>query len=58
MLLKTRPGLYAELEAAIRATHPYELPAIQALPTAPAEPGRFITDQVRRCAGRPMSTGS
>ena len=36
VLFKTRPGLYAELEAAIRAIHPYELPAVHALPTAAA----------------------
>lgn len=31
LLLKTRAALYAPLEAAIRAAHPYELPAIHAL---------------------------
>ena len=36
LLLKTRAECYAELEAAIRAMHPYELPAIHALPTAMA----------------------
>jgi periplasmic divalent cation tolerance protein len=34
LLLKTRATLYARLEAAIRAAHPYELPAIHALPLA------------------------
>jgi len=32
MLIKTRSELYAEVEAAIRALHPYELPEIIALP--------------------------
>jgi periplasmic divalent cation tolerance protein len=36
LLFKTRAGCYAELEAAIRALHPYELPAIHALPAAQA----------------------
>lgn len=36
VLFKTRAGLYAELESAIRAIHPYELPAIHALPTVQA----------------------
>lgn len=31
LLIKTRDGLYAEVEAAIRATHPYELPEIIAV---------------------------
>jgi len=33
LLFKTRAELYADLEAAIRAAHPYELPAIHAVPT-------------------------
>ena len=36
VLFKTRAELYAELEAAIRAIHPYELPAIHALSTVQA----------------------
>lgn len=32
VLIKTRAALYGELEAAIRATHPYELPEIIAVP--------------------------
>ena len=36
LLFKTRAALYGELEAAIRAIHPYELPAIHAVPTASA----------------------
>lgn len=32
LLIKTRAALYAEVEAAIRETHPYELPEIVAVP--------------------------
>ncbi|HXF66246.1 MAG TPA: divalent-cation tolerance protein CutA [Burkholderiales bacterium] len=32
VLIKTRAALYEELEAAIRAAHPYELPEIVAVP--------------------------
>jgi periplasmic divalent cation tolerance protein len=32
MLIKTTPERYSELESAIRAGHPYELPEIIALP--------------------------
>lgn len=32
LLIKTRGALYAEVEAAIIATHPYELPEIVAVP--------------------------
>lgn len=38
VLAKTVRARYAEVEAAIRARHPYELPAIHALPTVAAEP--------------------
>ena len=34
MLIKTARDRYAELEAAIRAAHPYELPEIIAVPLA------------------------
>ena len=36
LLFKTRAELYAGLEAALRALHPYELPAIHGVPTARA----------------------
>ena len=36
VLFKTRTVLHAALEAAIRAAHPYELPAIHGLPVAQA----------------------
>lgn len=32
VLIKTSTGRYAEVEAAIRASHPYELPEIVAVP--------------------------
>lgn len=36
VLFKTRAECYDELQAAIRAVHPYELPAIHAVATAQA----------------------
>lgn len=36
LLLKTHAGGYAALESAIRAQHPYELPAIHAIATEQA----------------------
>ena len=38
VLFKTQPARYAQIEAAIRQHHPYELPAIHAIPTVAAEP--------------------
>jgi len=38
MLIKTSRSRYAELEAAIRAGHPYELPEIIAVPLAAGLP--------------------
>lgn len=38
VLIKTTPARYAELEAAIRGTHPYEVPEIIALPVAAGLP--------------------
>jgi periplasmic divalent cation tolerance protein len=37
VLFKTVAGRYAQVEAAIRQRHPYELPAIHAIPTSHAE---------------------
>ena len=37
LLLKTRADRYAQVEAAIRERHPYELPAIHAIATRHAE---------------------
>lgn len=38
VLIKTTPARYAELEAAIRGEHPYEVPEIIALPVAAGLP--------------------
>jgi DNA helicase-2/ATP-dependent DNA helicase PcrA len=38
VLFKTQPARYAQIEAAIRQHHPYELPAIHALATSAADP--------------------
>lgn len=38
VLLKTTQARYAEVQAAIRAIHPYELPAIHAYALEPIEP--------------------
>lgn len=39
LLFKTTRQRYAELEALLHARHPYELPAIFALPVTDASPG-------------------
>ncbi|AKU10271.1 divalent cation tolerance protein [Azoarcus sp. CIB] len=39
LLIKTTPVRYAELEAAIRENHPYELPEIIAVPVMRGLPG-------------------
>lgn len=39
LMIKTTPVRYAELEAAIRANHPYELPEIVAVPVMRGLPG-------------------
>jgi periplasmic divalent cation tolerance protein len=38
LLIKTSAARYPELEAAIRARHPYELPEIVAVPLSPGLP--------------------
>jgi periplasmic divalent cation tolerance protein len=38
LLIKTTAARYGELEAAIRARHPYELPEIVAVPLGPGLP--------------------
>lgn len=38
LLLKTRSALYGELQALVLDLHPYELPALMALPVAQAAP--------------------
>ena len=39
LLIKTTAARYADLEAAIRAEHPYELPEIVAVPVQRGLPG-------------------
>jgi periplasmic divalent cation tolerance protein len=39
LMIKTTAARYAELEAAIRAAHPYELPEIVAIPITRGLPG-------------------
>jgi periplasmic divalent cation tolerance protein len=39
LMIKTTAGRYADLEAAIRAEHPYELPEIVAVPVQRGLPG-------------------
>lgn len=49
LLLKTREDGVDALMTALRERHPYELPAIHALPTARAEPAyaRWVDDETR-----------
>ncbi len=49
LLIKTTTARYAELEAAIRAGHPYELPEIVALPIDRGLPAylRWLDDETR-----------
>jgi periplasmic divalent cation tolerance protein len=42
MLIKTTATRYTELEAAIRAQHPYELPEIVAVPISHGLPGYLV----------------
>lgn len=57
LLIKTTAGRYAELEAAIRARHPYELPEIIAVPVAHGLPEYLDWLVTETCAetleGRP-----
>lgn len=50
MLIKTTKDRYAELEAAIRAGHPYELPEIIAIPLAGGLSGylEWVESETRR----------
>lgn len=56
LLLKTVEGRYAEVEAAIRALHAYELPAIYALPLAHAYAP--YADWVRDESSGPTTSGA
>lgn len=53
VLFKTMASRYAELEAALKALHPYELPAIHALPFAhvSSDYAQWIDDNTRPDAG-------
>ncbi|HWQ38126.1 MAG TPA: divalent-cation tolerance protein CutA [Burkholderiales bacterium] len=50
VMIKTRQELYADLQAAIRDHHPYELPEIIALPVTAGMPGylAWIAAQTER----------
>lgn len=50
MLVKTTPARYAELEAEIRAGHPYEVPEIIALPIVAGLPAYlgWIASETRK----------
>jgi len=49
LLFKTTAARYPALQAALRAEHPYELPAIVALPCSQALPefGAWVEEQTR-----------
>jgi periplasmic divalent cation tolerance protein len=53
MLIKTTRERYPELEAAIRAGHPYELPEIIALPIGPGLPAylQWVESETRPAGG-------
>ena len=53
LLIKTAPDRYAELEASIRANHPYELPEIIAVPLTQGLPAylQWIESETRASAG-------
>jgi periplasmic divalent cation tolerance protein len=49
LLIKTTQARYAELEAALRAAHPYELPEIIAVPVSAGLPAylRWVESETR-----------
>lgn len=49
--IKTRAGLYPQLEAAIRARHPYELPEIVAVPITHGLPAYLAWIAAETAAG-------
>ena len=53
LLIKTAQDRYAELEASIRANHPYELPEIIAVPLVQGLPAylHWIESETRASAG-------
>ena len=54
LLIKTAQDRYAELEAAIRAHHPYELPEILAVPIMRALPAYLSWVESETRAGTPV----
>ena len=54
LLIKTVEDRYAELEASIRANHPYELPEIIAVPLIHGLPAylQWVESETRDSAGR------
>ncbi len=59
LLVKTTAARYADLEAAIRAAHPYELPEIIAVPIAHGLPGYLdwlVTETRAEAADRDLPT--
>jgi len=53
VLIKTRAARYAEVEAAIRGLHPYELPEIIAVPVVRGFDDylRWVADETSICIG-------
>ena len=53
VLIKTRAARYAEIEAAIRALHPYELPEIIAVPVVRGSDDylRWVADETGHSSG-------
>ena len=56
LLIKTTKERYPELETAIRATHPYEVPEIVALEVADANAG-YVTWVMEETGVRPAAPG-
>jgi periplasmic divalent cation tolerance protein len=54
LLIKTTAARYAELEAAIRATHPYELPEVVAVPISHGLPA-YLAWVATETAAEPTS---
>ncbi len=55
LLIKTTAARYADLEAAIRAAHPYELPEIVAMPVAKGLPDYLAWVAAETDAGNSVS---
>ncbi len=57
LMIKTTAARYADLEAAIRAEHPYELPEIVAVPVQRGLPG-YLDWVAAETASPPISSSS